>query len=525
MARTSLILLRRRTLVRLDLAGTKVDGVWQRPRPDGVDSATAVDAALRQGPKRRADVVVLGTEFWTGAVPLPADVAGMVAETGLDQTLAFEAEAFSGLPAFESTVAHRPMPLLAGETRHWVTQLLTYDRDAIEQAVRQWGGKLVGVGHPASIAAPADVRGRWRRIEHWDDVTLLARGDGGRCDSFELLSGDPRSSMLQRDIDAWLDSDPLRGDRSIDFVLRWGLEEAAPSRTSFAADDPRSAVEPQDLAEPTALERWGRGYLAGLRSSDGAPLLKPPVRPMATNTKLTLAAVLSLLAIAGCWGHHLWVKQELATLSAKTDALVEERTGFETRNKGIATLEQQRDSLAADLAARQQRLAGAVALLDVQQSRWNRLLAALEELRDPALVIEKIDRDGNATRLIGHALDDQVCDRFVSRLGQKLAEAGWLVRPAGLHLEGRVYAFEISLIDLTVGAPKPVPAREANDLSSRGVDVGAVHLGRADVRPGGPGHSLRRSFDVADTGPRLGEEPGARRGDVGPVRPRSVALR
>src|SRR5262249_55421328 len=108
-AATTIVLITRQGLLRADFSrGPKIAlaGGWQQPRPDLPDLPALVDAALLQGPRPGKRVWVLSTDLWTQTLELATQKAAGIAPAELASALNFEAEALSGLNAFEALVGH-----------------------------------------------------------------------------------------------------------------------------------------------------------------------------------------------------------------------------------------------------------------------------------------------------------------------------------------------------------------------------------------------------------------------------------
>jgi hypothetical protein len=115
------------------------------PRSAGGSPAEAVRAALALGGSA-GTVWVLSEDAFVQRVTLnPAQVAGLTPEQ-LGRALSFEVEPFSGIPVMESATGFHD----AGESFFTVVEMSRADRDGIQRAVTEAGGKLAGITHPGT---------------------------------------------------------------------------------------------------------------------------------------------------------------------------------------------------------------------------------------------------------------------------------------------------------------------------------------------------------------------------------------
>lgn len=123
-------------------------------RPVGASTTEAVRAALALDGKAGA-VWVLCEDVFTQSVSLsPAQVAGLTQEQ-LGRALSFEVEPFSGIPVAESATGfHR-----SSEGVFDVIELPRADRDAIQCAAADAGGKLAGIAHPGPVPDEGEFPG------------------------------------------------------------------------------------------------------------------------------------------------------------------------------------------------------------------------------------------------------------------------------------------------------------------------------------------------------------------------------
>ena len=113
MSKRSILLITETTLARFDLSGGAAPTVtdsWVRPSFASQSVGTLADAALRLGKSRKRQVYVLTTRCWTGSVSIGPDLVTGMSGDGLNQTIALEAETYSGISAFESAASSLMLP-------------------------------------------------------------------------------------------------------------------------------------------------------------------------------------------------------------------------------------------------------------------------------------------------------------------------------------------------------------------------------------------------------------------------------
>ncbi len=133
------------------------------PRPAGT-TADAVRAALALAGRPGA-VWVLSDEVFSQKITLsPAQVAGLTPEQ-LGRALSFEIEPFSGIPVGDSAIGYRE----EGGGGFSVVELSRVERDAIQRAVENAGGKLAGIA--AASGVPEDQEALFAWLAHFSSDT------------------------------------------------------------------------------------------------------------------------------------------------------------------------------------------------------------------------------------------------------------------------------------------------------------------------------------------------------------------
>lgn len=518
--KTTLILITSGEVHRFDLAGRRSPRLlehWRGVRPPGGELVSAIDVGLRQGPRRAgAQVYVLAADFWCGPVQLSSDVVQQVSREELPFTLAFEAEAFSGVSGLETTVVFRELAPQAGEHRYWVTQIPHADLTGAEMIVRQWGGRLRGLSHPASAHTPAPApAGAWGRLEIYREVCLLAYGHGARVDQVELVGGDPQSATVQRELlqltaqrsevplEALAETEDLAGIVESTPALGVNLEAAPEANWPMAQEAGREAVlqnltasgavlppvavvRSETFGSRQAPERWAVSWLAGqLAKPPAAPLAIPPKRPASAQTRTAIAAAVALLALLGCSLHHRLVKQQVEALTAQRDKMTANSQEYTRLTADALKQEKERERQRAARDRLADDLALARRIEACHRGRVVQLLQALSELSTRDLVLREIASSPQATTIKGVCLNNAACDHFAHRLRARLELHSWRVAPARVQLaENQLYEFELELTEAAVRAnPVKADSLEADSLEADSLEASPVKASPVEASP------------------------------------------
>ena len=384
-------------VARIDLAGTRelrVLNVWTRPCNETLSAIALVSNALKLSPRRAGRVWVLTSELWFESVTLAADVSALLSGAQLDQALALEAEADSGVSAFESRLAALKIETassnIGDDGRWWVTQLSVSEFDQLSEAVRENGARLYGVAHPAAA------------------YMMLAATTA--IDDNARVVASPQPSPH-----AWCEHAPVMT-----------IDENSDELTSTAAW--------HALASEWAICLARRPPL---------PLVIAAARqPLSRNQEIALGLTLLLVTGCGCAANYWRTQQQIAQASSAIAQLEQQQTSHEklltSFNSGEARVAQMRqevskarahrDKLARDLAA-------ANATHSQQSLRWVALLDALVEAGNSDCWLQKVESKPTQAVLTGIALNNAAAHRFASGLERSLRASGWVVLPAETKLE------------------------------------------------------------------------------------------
>jgi hypothetical protein len=428
----TLVLITPHEVVRADFAGPgRLMDVQRQPRPDFENFGMLVEAALLLGSKTARDVWVLSSELWMQTIDVIANLDGATRNEQM-RALCLEAEQFSGISGLDSAVGFVPLPSGGGLRSFLVTQTRTEDLDEAEKAVHRFGGRLLGILHPAG--APLSLGGAadsWERIEYWPDLTLvLQAATGGKLRRL-VVPGDPRQGRWCNDYQNWSNSTKV------------AVAESLAATASLAGDETPSLDDEKTLALWLAV--WSRAVAAKERSF---PCIVPPKRPMTVATQRGLMAVLLLAAIVFCGGHYLYC--DYAIGKAKLD-----NEKAQLPSKTLASLDAQHKALVkeqGDLTAKKERLEHLVGDMTMQRARVYHMLAKFAEHRGTAMLLQKIDLEGGEPRVHGISLEPNQAGIFAKHIADALRVHGWQaqdLKSTALHklTSGGPWVFEFKLRD------------------------------------------------------------------------------
>jgi hypothetical protein len=436
-----------------------------RERPDIDDQASLVEIALSLVSKRPGRTFVLSSEVWshTPAVSL-VNLRNTSAEE-VRQMLAFDAEPLSNLSAFEAATGVLTLGDAAGMRTFWVTQVNSAVRDQMVDAVAAAGGKLAGVLHPAGVPQPLDLvpeggqstvdRGR---IEYWPGVTARVAHRAGKITAAKV-DDSGRAADHEAAADAW---------RKEANVVAVGTLEARGGQSDV--DD-----ESLNLADEATLRRWLAAWNRALRAKTPAvPLVTVPARPMTQRQQQMIAAVVGLLALGACYGHHAWVKNQM-------EAAATEQTRLEAPGKEVASVKLQATSIEKELTKIREEAAKlkvevtqAEAIFDSHRRRLPELLRRLsaDSSASHDWVLQRISGSGRELTLGGTTMHPEHISQLASELSVDLESLGWGVEPPkqearNLSENGGPWAFELKLVDRKQTTATPAAPTPANPIAGQ----------------------------------------------------------
>ena len=418
----TVILILRDKLVRADFSGgtaPELKQKWDIARPLSDELATLTDAALRLGGKKAKRIVVLSTDIFATNVRLETDVVLQLDDDDIPATLAFEAESQSGIPSFEARLNFWETQTVARERCYHVNLLRNVEYDALLEAVEEYGGQLLAVGHPGALAQSLAAPNSTERVELWDRH-IVAIKDDSQVEVFH--------------------TNPL-GDRYLDDVRKWFIEKPMGPQ-EWVSTYPKAPFDESlfshrfQLTDNETFESWLEKLAAGLTSGKSSALLLPEKKPMSTQTRVAISMLIAVF-IAGICGLHYMVtvmqtqfcEAEAKRLDQPKQTLALDKQMLEKLNSEISELEPSVQKLENELSVAERTLVR-------YRGRLAQLLQALATFSEDQILLQSIQNDSKSKQrqdsfvLSGICLDAASANRLANLLSVELDNAGWLFMPA-----------------------------------------------------------------------------------------------
>ena len=445
----TILLITAERLVRADVrpSGRADDcRVVERPRPAVDDLLSLVETALRLGPGRARRVLLLTTEVWTQTLALAAGAAAGMSDDEVAQALAFEAEPFSGISAFDSAGVSLPLPRRDDEPQFWFTQMAGSQREQLEYVIGEAGGKLVGIAHPAGLPVVLQTPApkRWQRVELWPDAVVCLHRDAHGPAQVHVINTGPHTQTWQQDAQLWLGQfEPPE--------LRESL--LATDRAATPGQD--SAAEPFDLADESALARWLSLWAQhAVQRRAEVPILRPTPKRMPNSTRLAIAGLVGAVMLALCLGHHAWTAAATQAAREQIDELKRPAEELRKAQSEADGLEKELSALTAQTDRMQASVDACLRAMEWNRQRMAQLMAGLAESDPDALVIQAIETRRDGIRIRGVSRRPDQPNKLAARLASQLRPLGLQVSPpskeAGFLLaDGSPYLFELLIQDIS----------------------------------------------------------------------------
>jgi hypothetical protein len=449
-------------LVRADVrAGRGADcQIYRRSRPAADDLPSLVEAALGAGPKRAGRVLVLCSEFWTQTLGLSAATTAGMSPQEIGQALAFEVEPFSGIAALDSQLRHVALPAEDDQRFFWVTQVPLAVQEELEHTVRQAGGRLLGLAHPAGlpepISAECSARHPWRRVELWPESVVCLHREATSPLQMHVVNSVPQPGAWQQEAEGWLGRFGPSGFCEVLVAAEAASAFDAPGWLA-GGEQPEVATAGSavlDFDDDPALQRWLAAW-AGQASarSPQVPLIRPEPKPIPDSTRLAIGGVIGAVVLAACVGHYLWtgaqqegIAHELAALEQPAEQLADLEKQTEELEGKLATIESETATLQTDVDHCRQ-------ALSAQRQRVARLLNALARSAPENYVIQSISSDHDGLRVKGVCTDPKNANALAMAIDRQLRPLGLRVhlpeKEAQLAATGTgAYVFDLLIQDL-----------------------------------------------------------------------------
>lgn len=505
--RITILLITSERLVRADVRPGRASEcrVYQQPRPPSDDLPSLVEAALHLGPKRVGRVLVLSSDFWTQTLALGSAVAAGMSNVELVQALAFEAEPFSGISALDSRLCPVPTQDEGDQQRFWITQIPAALEEDIRYVVRQSGGRLLGVAHPAGLGLPLAqahaAASAWRRVELWPESIVCLHSQPASAVAMHVNNSSPQAKTWAQEAESWLGG--FVAPKSTEVLI--GTSAFPPSEVHSQAASVDGEVF--DLAEDDVLRNWLAAWAAEVTGrTPRVPLIRPVAKPIPDSTRLLIGCAIGAVALATCVGHHFWVssaKQQIAEQLAVLEEPAERLAEIEKQAKEV---QEQLASLEGEATALQDDLTRCRQALGAQRHRVARLLASLTRNDPNDYVLQAIESDRDGLRVHGICTNPEHANRLAMALDRQLRPLGLRVhlpeKEAQYVATGQgAYRFELLIQDLA-GLESISPTSEAR-LSIAAQDRSSHPNSKSAASP-----AASPPVDTPPPTPQRGESPG-----------------
>ncbi len=443
----TILLVTRDQLVRADFSSRgEKRGIWNCPRPMGEELPALIDAALRLERRRPKNVWILVSELWTQILPLHASSTNGLKDAELARALTFEAEALSGLSAFDSEAAFVPRGADGAQRMFWLVQLPRWQRDQLEEAVRSAGGTLAGIAHPAGLPASLQTveTKRWSRVELWSHAVVGIEGQGDDITRLHIINTDPRSGAWFDELNAWFTT-------GLADVQEYVVEDVAMADEVKGIPVGAALMLDNDPALETFLTGWAKSVT---HAKPAVPHVRPAPKPLSRQQRQSVAFALAAVVAGVAYVDHRFVEDELRTLQSSTAVLREKVTRLDGIKKQSTEAAKNIDKKRKELDTVRQDYTLAEKIIEKHTGRYARLLALLSENCPDDLMIQAIKDEGAIITIAGRALGPHSANEFATDLVSELRDIGWVVKPARktigpmLVSDGEPWLFNLELEDL-----------------------------------------------------------------------------
>lgn len=454
----TLLLITPERLVRADVSGgsaAQVTGLWKQDRPPADSLATLVEMALRLGGAPARSVWVLASEVWTQTITPSSHLVAGLSDEEISRALAFESEPLSGQSAFESLLGYVPVASRGGAKEFWISQVPSWQRDAVETVVADAGSTLAGILHPGGLPRPIGSDARetsagWQRVELWPDAVVCLCGSPAKGVRVHVINADPRHGTWATQAQEWTDLQEATGD-----------SETLVSTGDFAKSNV-GGHRFHSLDEEETLRDWFAAWGSQLAGHTAAvPHLTPPIRPIAPFWRGLASAALAILVAAGCWTLHgsmVRQREDLGKQIEQVELPGKKKTQFEAEFK---TQEKKRDEVKKKTGELEKDVALCEAAFEEQRMRLPALLRSLAAHTPEEVLVQKIEPKAGDAKISGLALRPEAAMELARLLTRDLAKQGWQIgapkATAQVQLEdGGPWQFELNLRAPLTGNPSKV---------------------------------------------------------------------
>ncbi|MDF1666557.1 MAG: hypothetical protein P1V97_32710 [Planctomycetota bacterium] len=443
----TILFLNRESIARADLPSRGADSLilWQEPRPPVDDLSVLIESALRLGGPPSKQVWILDSELWTQILPLPLSAIRQSSPNEIAQALKFEAEALSGISAFDAEIGYQELNTVAGDKNFWCSVTSSSQFKQCAELLEAENSRLMGYLHPAglsqSLQASVKDPQRWRRLEIWSDLICGIVGGGGVAPVKKLINADPEGGFWLGEWEEWtselgaVDAQETLSLGSFNHVLE-------------------GEMAPFDISNHDVLNHWLFSWSQILVSQpEAVARIIPPRKPVETPVLVGLSFVLALLTLGLCFFHHSSQLKQLEEFKKQTDKAelpAKSMAELDVRIKGMKNEEKKASKEIAELA---KRVAAGTEILSVQRSRFAHLLAEVAQNLPEGAILESLETKNGDVYLRGLCSNPEKSHTLATRLAKSLAKDSWRVNgPKTVAQESSgntgYWAFELTLKDV-----------------------------------------------------------------------------
>lgn len=459
------LFLQRDSILRADLASRAANELvtWQESRPPVDDVSIVIESALRLGGTPAKQVWILDTELWTQILPLPLSAIRQSKPNEIAQALKFEAEALSGISAFDAEIAYQELNTLNGEKNFWCSVISSSQFKQCADLLETENCRLMGYLHPAACPAPlqANVKDpqRWRRLEVWPDLICgLVAGSGGTLEK-KLINADPESDYWHSEWQEWSAS---VGEVDSKESLALGA----------MANNPDGECAHFDLSNNEILQQfllaWAKACLA---PSPAFARILPPRKPIAKPVLIGASALIALITLALCFVHHNLQLDQLSALKKETEKAQLPAKNLAEIGTKVSRLKNEQKKLSEDVERLSKKVKAGESILSVQRSRFAHLLAEVARNLPEGAILEGLETKNGDVTLRGLCSNPEKSHKLATLLAKSLEQDSW--RVGGPKTEAQqnfgnevLWTFELTLKDV-VYVEEKTPVKKGKRRSSR----------------------------------------------------------
>lgn len=405
-----------------------------------------IEVAARACPDLGRDTYVLSDEVFAITLGFDARSIRGLSDADTRNALALEAQMHSGISAEDAALAWAPLSATGATRRFSVQQVTRDDLSELELRLREHGGHLKGIAHPAGL--PASLAGdsaAFVRDERWSDVSVRVERESHAADvEVEYQRGSPLTPGA---------------------FPRATVTETLHSRATVISD----ALPAATLADEATLRRWIESWATVLAAGTLPIIVRPPKPPVSAAQRAAISISIAALVLLGCYLDYSRMTRQLADVGKE---LVNARVPIDTVTRTRTESSRLRAELAAITAPAPQGT-------PTPRSGWRsdtaaRLLEATAKRRPRGVMIDGVSIGWTGGAISGCSIERTAVDDFGDSIASHFAESNLLIVPTSRRLietGDRAGLFEFTLqVEVRQEA---TPAASSSENRTAEVDNGA----------------------------------------------------